>query len=187
LQVTDEKRLVDYFDFLSKYLKNEHRGLRIVAIDGLSLYLSSQLRSPGSQNAGYKPFLLERFNTFAKELISKNIQEGHREVTFILFNEKRADLLCFSAQLCDLLSDPNLISQIITLLIDGWRDVDSNVRKTSIKMIQYIGSLGIPLDEYQLRLRCEASELIAIPEYPEKAILQDFILWNAKRNQAASA
>jgi hypothetical protein len=187
LQDTDEKRLVDYFDFLSKYLKNEHRGLRVVAIDGLSLYLSSQLGSSRSQKAGYKPFLLERFDAFAKELIGKNIQEGHREVTFFLINEKRADLLCFSAQLCALLSDSSLVSQIITQLIDGWRDVDSNVRKTSIKMIQYVGSVGIPLDDYQPRLRCEASELMAIPEYPDKAILQDFILWNAKRNQTASA
>lgn len=187
IQDTDEKRLVDYFDFLSKFLKNQHRGLRIVAIDGLSLFLSSQLGSSGSPEAGFKPFLLERLDVFMKEVISTSIQEGHREVISIPFNEKRADLLCLSAQLCTLVSNPKIISQIITLLIDGWRDIDSNVRKTSIKMIQYVGSLGIPLKDYQLRLRSEASELISIPEYPDKAILQEFILWNAQQNQTASA
>jgi hypothetical protein len=179
----DESRLVDYFDFLSKYLRNEHRGLRLIAIDGLSLYLSSQLGVSKSQDASYKPFLYERLDAFAKELIRNGIQEGHREVNLYLINEKKADLLCFSAQLCSLLSDTNMISQIITLLIDGWRDIDSNVRKTCIKMIQYIGSLGIPLKDYQLRLRSEASELVSIPDYPDKGILQEFILWNAKQNQ----
>lgn len=87
------------------------------------------------------------------------------------------------------------MSHIITVLIDGWRDIDSNVRKTSIKMIQYVGSLGISLSDCnlplflhldQLRLLSEVSDLMSLPEYPDKTILQDFILWNSKRIQQAS-
>ena len=89
------------------------------------------------------------------------------------------------AQVSSLISDQKVISQIITLLIDGWRDIDSNVRKTCIKMIQYIGILGIPLkdcnfpliiDIDQLRLRSEAIDLISLPEYPDKEILQELML-----------
>ncbi len=76
---TSEKQLIDYFDFLSNFLKNEHRGVRIAAIDGLSLYISSQLE--GSKEADFKPFLRQHLESFVKDFISTSIQEGHREVS----------------------------------------------------------------------------------------------------------
>ena len=84
IQENDEKRLVDYFDFLSNFTKNEHRGIRIVALEGISLYSSSQLS--GSKSSDFKPFLRERLDSFVKDLISTIIQEGHREVRLIVLN-----------------------------------------------------------------------------------------------------
>jgi hypothetical protein len=72
---------VEYFEFLSQYLKNEHRGLRILAIDGLSLFLSSQLGK--SKEAAFKPFLKERLDCFIVELIGKCSQDGFGEVILL--------------------------------------------------------------------------------------------------------
>lgn len=72
---------MDYFDFLSKFIKNEHRGLRIVAIDGLSLFLSTQLGG-----SDFKPFLRDKLDIFVKELMSTSIQEAHKEVILIVIN-----------------------------------------------------------------------------------------------------
>ena len=77
------------------------------------------------------------------------------------------------------LKDASLCQTIVQLLVQSWRDIDSQVRTTCIKMIQHIGESGL----YSVVLNSntdimqEVSTLLTDPEFPEKNILLEFLNW----------
>ncbi|KAJ3046106.1 hypothetical protein HDV00_003856 [Rhizophlyctis rosea] len=105
---------------------------------------------------------------------------------------RKADIINLLAQLVPHVKSRTERINILRIFVQHWRDPDSEVRVTAIKMVQYLGESGIPevmecLNENMPKpapgqeplpnIMQELSALMSHPEYGEKDQLQDFLKW----------
>ncbi|TPX59062.1 hypothetical protein PhCBS80983_g02729 [Powellomyces hirtus] len=187
-----EVRLIDAFQFLSEMLGNEHRGIRIAAVEALVTTSMIQLESTP------KPGFVNKIKTVVQEFLPRLVDENAE------LYRRKADQLNLMAQLVPCIKERTLRLQFIRVLVQLWRDPDTEVRVTSIKMIQLLGEAG--LAEISECFKDTSEELAKAPdaagtppnimkelaalinneEYPEKDSLQDLLKWRFTR-QASKA
>ncbi|KAI9005894.1 armadillo-type protein [Gaertneriomyces semiglobifer] len=130
-QASPETRLISAFQFLSDMLENEHRGVRIAVVEALVTLSMLQL-----QGGGKASFIAAMQNIFQSFIVRLNEDAG-------FLYRRKADIINVMAQLMSYVPDTELRSQLVSTLVRLWKDPDSEVRVTAIKMIQLLGESGL--------------------------------------------
>ncbi|KAJ3014030.1 hypothetical protein HKX48_005388 [Thoreauomyces humboldtii] len=176
-----ETRLVESVQYIAEMLENEHRGIRIAAVEALVTISMIQLES--NVKPGFVNKIKSVVQTFLPRLVDENAELYRR----------KADQLNLIAQLIPYIKERPLRLQFIRVLVQLWKDPDTEVRVTSIKMIQLLGEAGLAeigecfkeRSEEQAvvdpttapNMMKELAGLINNQEYPEKDCLQDLLKW----------
>ncbi|KAJ1562766.1 hypothetical protein HK096_003736 [Nowakowskiella sp. JEL0078] len=127
-----EGRLINCFQFLTELLNNEHRGIRMISVEALSTLTSIQL-----EDETLKDNFIKKIHSVVQQ-ISKRVKEENSSLY-----RKKADMIMLLAQLSIHVEDRLVRLGIIRMLISMWRDPDSEVRSTSIKMVQLMSENNI--------------------------------------------
>ncbi|KAJ3148056.1 hypothetical protein HDU89_004901 [Geranomyces variabilis] len=183
-----EARLIEAFHFLSEMLANEHRGIRIAAVEALVTTTMIQLEFSVKQG------FVNKIKNIVQEFLSRLVDDNAE------LYRRKADQLNLMAQLIPSIKERSLRLQFIRVLVQLWKDPDTEVRVTSIKMIQLLGEAGLAeisecfVDPAEDVKRADASgtapnimkelaALISNQEYPEKDSLQDLLKWRFTQQQ----
>ncbi|KAJ3000336.1 hypothetical protein HDV02_006143 [Globomyces sp. JEL0801] len=174
-----EDMLVDSFRFLMQFLDDEHRGFRIVLTESAVSIVS----------------LLENFQQMPKlqDLVRDTVLTIHgRLLTESQYlYRKKADFASLISQLSvKLAPDDSVHANILSSLLELWKDPDSEVRNVSINMIQHLGEMRIPVvikgfqdsTENSINLMKEIVILGNQEDYPEKDALQRLLKWRFSKD-----
>ncbi|KAJ3313925.1 hypothetical protein HDU76_002509 [Blyttiomyces sp. JEL0837] len=153
--------------FLSSMLDNEHRGIRIAAVEAVTTITRLQLES----------------------LVKANFVAKIQEIISGFLGRLKADMINLIAQLGIFVKERSLRHDIVKTIMQFWRDPDSEVRVISIKMIQLLAESGVQevTENFHLRdgnanalpsIMRELVSLMANTEYIEKDQLQNLLAWN---------
>jgi hypothetical protein len=141
--------------FLADMLENEHRGIRIAAVEALTTITRIQLED--SVKPSFVDTIQDVINDFLSKILDDSSHTLYRRVsikklpntraiipsnTLILL--QKADIINLVAHLIIYINHKDTRKQVINLLVKLWRDPDSEVRITAIKMVQLLGESGIP-------------------------------------------
>ncbi|KAJ3242402.1 hypothetical protein HDU78_001407 [Chytriomyces hyalinus] len=197
-----EANLIAALQFLADMLQNEHRGIRITAVEAFLTLSKIQLENttstsltppltavPGAIGTPQQPTL--QLTQQRRPDLLRKIQD-----TVTLFLDKltegteiyrrKADYISLTAQLLTHVSnDAFMVLKVLHLLVRFWRDPDNEVRIMSIKMVRLLGEMGIHQvmecfrggEEARPALMTELAGLLSNPEYLEKEGLQDLLTW----------
>ncbi|KAJ3415514.1 RNA polymerase II associated protein 1 [Chytridiales sp. JEL 0842] len=177
--------------FLAKMLENEHRGIRIAAVEALTTITRLQMET--SVSPTFVNTIQEVISGFLAKLLDESSQNLYR---------RKADIINLIAHLLIYINHKEMRRQVVNLLVRLWRDHDSEVRVTAIKMMQLLGESGIPevlegfktLSHRTSSLPGETAELprsimqgiaglLSNPEYIEKDHLQNLLAWRFSQAQ----
>ncbi|KXS12168.1 ARM repeat-containing protein [Gonapodya prolifera JEL478] len=185
-RVTDAD-LVHGFTFLMSLLDNPHRGIRASAVDCLSMIVERQLVKMDSSPA----HLLSVMSDTLENMLSKFDQEDSE------LDRKKSDIVFLIAHFCPYTTSKDVRLKVISLLVNLWRDPDSEVRATSIDAIEELGRKGVPevLESWRIvksedreqtdLLIQEVSALIADRDYLDKERLQQLLKFPFKKGSSS--
>ncbi|KAI9350180.1 armadillo-type protein [Obelidium mucronatum] len=174
----EESALTNALKFLVDMLENEHRGIRIAAVEAFLTIAKIQLEN------GPRPDILRNVQDTVTHFLDK-LLDGTE------LYRRKADYISLIAQLLVHVNDNFVIIKVLVLLVKLWKDPDSEVRIMSIKMVRLLGEVGIPqvmecfradavgqnsLDS-RPALMPQLTGLLGNPEYLEKEGLQDLLTW----------
>ncbi|KND03924.1 uncharacterized protein SPPG_01373 [Spizellomyces punctatus DAOM BR117] len=180
-----ESRLMSAFQFLADMLENEHRGIRIAAVEALVTIVMIQLE------AAIKPGFVNKIKGIMQNLLTR-LQTVDDSASLY---RRKADMVSVMAQLMTYVKERRLRLNFIRVLVQLWKDPDSEVRVAAIKMMQLLGERGVTEitecfndnesadqlagdeEDRPPQVMKELAGLINNPEYPEKDILQDLLKW----------
>ncbi|KAJ3269686.1 hypothetical protein HDV01_001114 [Terramyces sp. JEL0728] len=165
------------FKFISKLIDEEHRGFRMVVIDAL-VYLVAVVDNLNEH---------EQLKPLVKDFVTDTMDRMEKE-NYTLFR-KKADFATTAAQLIIHFEEREMQQRILKLLIELWRDPDSEVRSIAINMVQHLGEKKVREvlegftdhsgDEHSdtINIMKEAVILGNMEEYPDKDLLQGLLKW----------
>ncbi|KAJ3090469.1 hypothetical protein HK102_003650 [Quaeritorhiza haematococci] len=182
-----EAALISGFQFLVEMLENEHRGIRIAAVEAVITMIKLQLEAAPAQSQ-QQISLVNKIQLVTETYISRLIQD--RATLY----RKKADMINMMAQLLPFIKNRRLTIRTLHLLVDFWKDQDSEVRITAVKMIQLLGEAGLPEviecfdddtrnsgdnENQPPKIMKELASLIGNPDYNEKDKdhLQQLLKW----------
>ncbi|KAI8809948.1 armadillo-type protein [Cladochytrium replicatum] len=186
-----EGRMVFGFQFLTDLVDCENRGIREAAVDALSTIASIQLEQ------GSMAVLLNKIQAIITTIWKR--LENEKDTLY----RRKAEMSSLISNLVCYVSDRDMRMGILKLLIDFWRDPDSEVRATAIKMVQRLGEAGLPEvrecfdavitddgDDSRPsppRIMQALAELIGHPDFTEKEELSALLKWRFDQGIAPSA
>ncbi|KAJ3318939.1 hypothetical protein HDV06_006928 [Boothiomyces sp. JEL0866] len=165
------------FKFMSKLIDEEHRGFRMVVIDAL-VYLVAVVDNLSSR---------EQLQPLVKSFVIETMDRMEKE-NYTLFR-KKADFASTAAQLIIHFEEREMQQRILRLLIELWRDPDSEVRSVAINMVQHLGEKQVKevLEGFTDHTGVENNDTINImkeavilgnmEDYPDKDLLQGLLKW----------
>ncbi|KAL2913671.1 hypothetical protein HK105_206831 [Polyrhizophydium stewartii] len=188
-------QIVDGFQFIADMLGDEHRGLRIAAVEALVTIVQIQVEN------GAAAELTDRVGVVVQDMLAKLTNE------FSTLYRRKADYATLISQLVAFIPNPELRLRILRVLVQMWRDPDSEVRITAIKMVKRMGEAGLPevlacfedknngsrdklagaaaagaapstaAGSVSVPIMAELASLVSNEDYGEKDILQDLLKW----------
>ncbi|KAI9106007.1 armadillo-type protein [Phlyctochytrium arcticum] len=174
-----ESQIVAAFQLLADMLENEHRGIRIAAVESLVTIAMIQLE------ASIKPGFTNKIKTVVQNFLARLTDSNSS------LYRRKVDMINVMTQLISYVKERPLRLQFIGLLVHLWKDADAEVRVGAIKMIQVLGEGGVTevaecfqdkddtsrSKEDTPHIMKALASLIHNPEYPEKDVLQDLLKW----------
>ncbi|KAJ3084110.1 hypothetical protein HDU99_003321 [Rhizoclosmatium hyalinum] len=173
-----EAQIISSLQFLTDMLQNEHRGIRIAAVEAFLLISKIQLEN------GSRPDILRKTQDTVNEFLAK-LEDGSE-----LFRRK-CDYISLISQLLVNVNDNITIIKVLVLLVKFWKDPDNEVRIMAIKMVRLLGEMGVPqvmecfradvggdsTPDGKPALMPQLTGLLGNPEYLEKEGLQELLTW----------
>ncbi|KAJ3128551.1 hypothetical protein HK100_009127 [Physocladia obscura] len=174
-----ESNIIDSLQFISDMLQNEHRGIRIAAVEAFLTVSKIQLENQD------RPDILHKIQDTVTFYFEKLIDKSE------IFRRK-ADYINLVSQLLVYFNDSNVVIKVLSLLVKFWKDPDNEVRIISIKMVRLLGEMGIPqvmecfktdekttlsFKDGRPDLNQALSSLLGNPDYLEKEGLQELLTW----------
>ncbi|KAJ3309526.1 hypothetical protein HDV04_005966 [Boothiomyces sp. JEL0838] len=165
------------FKFISKLIDEEHRGFRMVVIDAL-VYMVAVVDNLNNHN---------QLQPLVKSFVVDTMDRMENE-SYTLFR-KKADFASTAAQLIIHFEEREMQQRILRLLIELWRDPDSEVRSVAINMVQHLGEKQVKevLEGFTDHTGVESHDTINImkeavilgnmEDYPDKDLLQGLLKW----------
>lgn len=177
-------------------MEDEHRGIRSVALEAISVICEIQLQKQDSSVNKFR----EVIKSIAVELIDRII--GDESGMF----RKKGDLLFLVSQLVVHINEFEIRSSVLHLLIKAWRDPNSAIRKLSIRRVIDMGEQGVqevlqsfkqPGKQFikdatgeKKRLPDIMQEIIQLvnnEDYMDKDSLQDLLKWRLENQLSERA
>ncbi len=88
--------------------------------------------------------------------------------------KQKADFLRLVGYLVVQLKSFDLTSAALPCLVRAWRDMDSHIRQTGLKLVQGLIQSGTPLPPSTTLVE-EMASLMIHPEFPDKAVLEELM------------
>ncbi|KAJ3101339.1 hypothetical protein HDU97_001433 [Phlyctochytrium planicorne] len=186
--VATDARLITAIQFLADMLENEHRGIRMAAVEAINTITKIQLE------LSLKPTLLGKI----QELTTGFLARLKGNDSFSLYR-RRADIINLMAQLIGYVNDRTQRVDVLEQLLRYWKDPDSEVRTIAIKMLQHLGESGMPevIEGFRIGndgknapehsppdIMREIAAFLSNPEYSEKDHLNNLLAWRFSEGKA---
>ncbi|KAI8922787.1 armadillo-type protein [Entophlyctis helioformis] len=181
------EQTAEAFHFIADMLSDEHRGLRIAAVE--ALVTTVQLQSESIDNTEF----IEKIDNIVGELLAKLKSE------YQSLYRRKADYATLISHLVIPISKHEHRLEILRLLVQMWRDPDSEVRIPSIRMVLKMGQAGLPevLSSFEeekvggvasqapvettqqppIQIMKELASLVNNDDYGDKDVLQELLKW----------
>lgn len=128
-----DESMLEAVDFLAAMLENEHRGIRIAAVESIVTIVRTQLDSLRPRTV-----LVEKIRSIINKMLGF-LENDLREPLY----RRKADILHLMAELSVFTSDRGMHLSAVWQLMKLWRDPDSEVRLTAMKMTLMLGEAGM--------------------------------------------